>query len=337
MLHSSRCLLSTILPMCLSAAISLTGSTAVADTQRIMLSTGEILHVNILERNTETIRFNHPVLGEVTLPANAAQVLPQEPDAHPEEDPDIERRTQSETSGADVQTHLPTEASDADLEEVTARAWKFRLTLAGASASGNTESANFSTIFAATRDTPQSKTVFDASYFYGERDGSSSENRFSTGVRHDWLNPESKWFQFITARYDHDKFQSWDHRVQGHVGIGRHLIEPPKLRLDLLAGAGAVKEWGSENDDVRPEALLGIDGEYAFAEEHTLKFSSTIFPDLSELDDYRVVNTLAWAWSLDNTRNLALTAGLQHEYQSQVDAGRDRNDLRVYAGVQLDF
>ena len=38
-----------------------------------------------------------------------------------------------------------------------------------------------------------------------------------------------------------------------------------------------------------------------------------------------------------NSLNMNLTAGLAHEYQSQVDPGRKRNDLRVYAGISMEF
>ena len=34
---------------------------------------------------------------------------------------------------------------------------------------------------------------------------------------------------------------------------------------------------------------------------------------------------------------MSLTLGLEHEYQSQIDPGRDHNDLRLIAGLQFDF
>jgi hypothetical protein len=331
----------------MSSAIVLAAVTSIAAADRIRLSTGETLDVRIIERDQHSIRFAHPVLGELTLPTSAGEVLaddvesPNAPvsdatkQAHPDTQPDTQPDSRPETQpaaptsqpGDEVAATAPTPKRD----------WKFRLTLGGASTTGNSETANVSGIFTATRETPQIKTALDASYFYGRSDGETSENRFSTGFRHDWLNPGSDWFYFIDGRYDHDQFQSWDHRVQSHFGVGYHLIEPPKIRLDLLAGLGAVKEWGSDNDGVRPEGLLGIEGEYVIAPRHTITFASTIYPDLSNIEDFRWVNSASWAWTIDKTSDLALTAGLLHEHQSRVDAGRDRNDLRIYAGVQLDF
>lgn len=307
-----------------------------ANADRIRLSTGEVLEVRIIERCAESIRIAHSVLGELTLPATAVEVLAADAVNLPAVDHE-QAMTQADSSAATKSASSQPASPSVEHGAQPEREWKFRFTLGGASTTGNSESANISSIFTATRETPQIKTAIDASYFYGRSDGETSENRLSGGVRHDWLNPGSAWFFFIDGRYDHDQFQSWDNRVQGHFGLGRHLIESPQLRLDLLAGVGAVKEWGSDNDGVRPEGLLGIDGEYAFAERHSLRFASTIFPDLSNIEDFRWVNTAAWAWTIDKESDLALTAGLQHEYQSEVDAGRDRNDLRIYAGLQLDF
>jgi putative salt-induced outer membrane protein YdiY len=215
--------------------------------------------------------------------------------------------------------------------------WKFKLVVAAAGASGNTENGTMSALLAGVRETPRLKTSFDAGYFYGQSDGDRSQNRFTVGGRNDWLNPDSKWFYFADIRYDVDEFQSWDSRINGHVGIGYRLIQPPKLTLNLLAGVGAVKEFGSDNEDVRPEALLGIEGQYDFSEKHSIKFDSTVYPDLSDLGEYRWVSNFGWSYLLDQEDRLSLTAGVQHEYQSQVDPGRHHSDVRFFAGLQLDF
>ena len=107
--------------------------------------------------------------------------------------------------------------------------------------------------------------------------------------------------------------------------------------MNLLGGIGAVKEFGSDNDDVRPEALIGTEGEWQIAEKQSLKFDSTFFPDLSEIGEYRIVNNVAWAVLIDEKNKLSLTAGLAHEYQSQIDPGRQHNDLRLFAGVDWAF
>lgn len=298
----------------------------------IRLSTGEILQVTILESTDETIRFQHPLLGELTLPRASVEVLPAPADEG------------AEPVAGDIQGEQPPESAVPPAEQPIAepppappKEWNFKFTLAGGAATGNTENANLVTKFDAVRENEQTKLVLDAGFFYAESDNVTSETRFTAGARHDWLKPDSKWFYFADARYDFDDYQSWDHRVSGHVGVGYKLIEPPKWRINLLAGIGAIKEWGSDNDDLRPEALLGVEGEWQIAEKHSVTFDSTLYPDLGDAGEYRWVNNVGWSVLLDNSTNLSLTAGLAHEYQSQVDAGRKHNDLKVFAGIAMEF
>ena len=55
------------------------GSSALGE--NIRLSTGEVLSVTIIEANDQTIRFVHPVLGELTLPRGVVEILPAAPPA----------------------------------------------------------------------------------------------------------------------------------------------------------------------------------------------------------------------------------------------------------------
>jgi putative salt-induced outer membrane protein YdiY len=314
-----------------AAAAGLVADAGVFAASQIKLSSGETLVVELVEVTAETVRFVHPVLGEVSVPASKVTILP---DA-------VEAGTPSPgapaVTPAPPMTPPPPPPAPLPAEPPRQKEWKFKLVIGGALTEGNSQAASFNSVFTAVRETQRHKTALDAGYFFTSSDGDRSENRLTTGGRHDWLNPGSKWFYFADARYDLDEFQSWDHRVNGHVGLGYKLIEPPPFKFNALAGIGAVKEWGSDNEDVRPEALFGIEGEYTFAEKHSLVFSSTVFPDLLELGEFRWVNAAGWTFLLDKETRLSLNAGVQHEYQSQVDEGREHNDLRVTAGLGLEF
>lgn len=301
----------------------------------IRLSTGEVLTVEVLESNDEIIRVRHAVLGELTLPRDSVSIVAVLEDAPAEAPPADAPPADADAAPAPPQ---PADAVEAPVAPAPPpKEWKFKLTFAGGASTGNSENINVVSIFTATRETEQLRTVFDAGYFYAESGDTRSENRFTAGARNDWLNPGSRWFYFGQARYDYDEFQSWDQRVAAHAGVGYKLVEPPDWRINLLAGLGAIKEFGSENDDVRPEGLLGVEGEWTISEKQSLKFDSTLFPDLSEIGEFRWVNNIAWSALIDEKTQLSLTAGLAHEYQSEVDPGRDKNDLRVFAGINLEF
>ena len=316
--------------VCVLGVAGALADSAAADS--IRLATGEVLEVQIVEITDGTIRFIHPVLGEVTVKRANVTILGVD-----QEVPVVKPApVQPNQGAAAAPTQAPPPAAPPPAPPPPPE-WKFKLVLAAGAASGNTENGNISTIFAAVRETPRVKTSFDTGYFFAESNGDRSENRFTIGGRQDWLNPDSRWFYFADARFDNDEFQSWDSRINGHVGLGYRLIHPPKLTLNLLGGIGLVKEFGSDNEDVRPEGLLGVEGKYDFAEKNAIVFNSTYFPDLTDIGEYRWTNNIGWSYLVDTKQKLSLTAGLQHEYQSNVDPGRKHNDFRFLAGLQLDF
>jgi putative salt-induced outer membrane protein YdiY len=310
-----------------------------ASAESVQLSTGEVLNVQILEVTDQMVRFAHPLLGEITLPASAVTILPPEPAT---DQGAAETQVQEAEAAAQAAAPAPPAepAPPPDSPEPSAPApkeWKFKLVLGGALSEGNTQTINFAGSFTATRETQRERTVFDTAYFFASSNGDKSDNRFTAGVRHDWLFPESRWFFFAKGRYDYDEFQSWDHRVTAQAGPGYRIFLPPPLALNALAGPGVLKEFGSENDDWQMEFMAGLEGEWTIAEKHTLTFSSFIFPSLTKSPAYRWVNNAAWSWLIDKENDLSLTAGVHYEYDSEVDPGQKHYDLRVYAGLQLDF
>src|SRR5687767_3049296 len=156
----------------------------------ITLTTGETLTVSILELTDESVRFVHPVLGELTLPRAAV--------------------TNIAASPVDQTLRQAASAPDVPAAAVSQDRWSFKLVMGTGAATGNTENANFTSVITATRQSPRIKTVLDAGYFFAQSDGDRSQNRFTAGGRNDWLNPDSKWFYFADARYEYDEFQSWD-------------------------------------------------------------------------------------------------------------------------------
>jgi len=308
----------------------------------IRLSTGESLVVQVLAVEEDLVTFNHPSLGTMTVPRSVVTeivrgvprevaVAPATPAVQPEAPPPP---APPAPTAAEAEPTVDAVADDA----ADPKRWKFKLTFAGGGAAGNTENVNFLLRFRGNRETEETRASFETSYFYGSTDGQKSDNRFGAAVRNDWLMPDSRWFVFARGRYDYDEFQSWLHRVQGFAGVGYELIQPPKFELNVLAGIGVIKEWKSQNDDVRMEGLFGLEGAYDIAENHRFVFATTIYPDLTEdIGEFRWVNSAGWTWRFNTKSPMALSAGLEHEYQSTVDPGRDRNDIRVFAGVDWDF
>jgi len=302
----------------LCAALIMPVFAAYAD--ELTLSSGDTLSGTVVERTGEVVVLDHSVLGRLEIPAG-----------------------QIESMIVDGNAAAPADEAPAQVEpepepeEVPARQWKSHFDLAAGGAFGNTDTQNFRVGMVSVRETERNRTALDASYFYGASDGDRTDNRFTAGILHDWLFEDSPWLLFADARYDYDEFKSWEHRIGSHVGLGYELINKEAFKLNLRGGAGAIREFGSEDEDIRPELLAGLDFVWRISERQTLEGGTTIYPDLNDTGEFRAVSSLGWAVQLDPKSNMSLTAGLEHEYESQVDAGIDNHDLRVFAGMAFDF
>jgi len=217
--------------------------------------------------------------------------------------------------------------------------WKFKFVLALSGASGNTENLNVSTILTGENKKPTNEFTFDAAFFLATTDGDETDNKFTVGAQNNFLIPGERHFYFVDGRFDYDNFNSWLYRLTGHGGLGYKLVLPEPLALNGLLGIGFNKEWKGINDDIQLEGLLGVEGTWNIAKDHSLVFASKYYPILSDFDPYRWrwVNNLAWSWKINRDNGLSLTAGLTDEYQSEVEAGKEHNDLRVFAGVEWQF
>lgn len=304
---------------------------AAAGADEVRLVGGDTLIGVIVERTDEAVIFDHPLFGRMTIPRE--QVTSAVTDAEREA---ALSAPPAETGAVETTDAAP--SAEAELPAPKpAPTWKSRFTLAASGSLGNTDTQSFTAGITSRRESETMNTLFDTAYYFGARDGDRNENKFTAGLRNDWLMPDSPWFIFAQGRYDYDQFQSWDHRVSGHAGLGYQWIDDENFKLAFRAGLGAIKEWGSDNDNLRPEGLLGTDLWWRISEKQTFEFGATAYPDLDDGGEFRTVTRAAWNALIDESLNLSLSAGLLHEYQSQVDSGKKRNDLKIFAGLSFDF
>ncbi|HMN96109.1 MAG TPA: DUF481 domain-containing protein [Phycisphaerales bacterium] len=303
--------------------------------ESIQLSNGDVLTVDIVDVGEDFVTFTHAVFGTVTVPRATVTFLSR-PAA------EAARAAQLETAvpppappAADAPAAAPPPA--AEIPAPPPREWKFRFTLAGSGTAGNTQDISVTTRLTALREVPTMRTFLEGTYFFGSSGGDKSDNKFSIAGRNDFLFPEKRYFFFVDSRFDYDEFNSWLYRLTGHVGVGYKLLVDEPFTLSALGGIGFNKEWKSVNDDIQLEGLLGAEGKWTIAPDNAIVFSSIWYPQLTDWPEYRWVNTAGWNWKFSNDSPLSLTAGIRHEYDSDVDPGQDHNDFRFFAGVDYEF
>lgn len=294
------------------AAVCATTSVVAADDE-VHLHNGDVLRGTVLERTETGIRFQHPGLGELSIGNDRMKSLVTE---------QSRRRTE-------VYTGL--------LQEQKEKEWNGHVNIGGSGSFGNTDNQGFHAAVTLVRERPDTRLTLDAAYFWAATDGDNTENRFTAGALHDWFLGESPWSIFAQARFDYDDFQSWDKRLAIHGGVGYQFIDEEDVSLILRGGLGATREWGSEDDRWIPEALVGFDWNWDITDKQNLFVRSTAYLDLEDTGEFRTLTDAGWSVLLDEEANMNFNIGLHHEYDSTVDPGMDHNDLRIFAGLQVDF
>ncbi len=299
----------------------LAAAPALAD--KVELSSGEVLIGTVVAQDDAIVVLESATLGRLEIAREHVTAVTIEAPAE----------------GEPLQ-EAPKEGPPKEEPPPPAKDWKLTVDFAFSSASGNTEELNLRFGFNFDRTTPTTKLLFDLAYYLQVSSSAITDNKLSTGIRHDWLFQDSRWFAFILGRFDYDQFQSWEQRVNAQGGPGYHLIrkddfESVDMELDALGGVGARKEFGGPDDDVKLEGLLGLDYRWFITEKMKLEASFKYFPVLTESADYRTRTTAQWTYLIEQELNLSLLVGLSLETQSIVAPGNETWDLRFFIGAQL--
>lgn len=283
-------------------------SVAIAD-DRIELTTGDVLTGEITAISEEQVTLEHAVLGTINIPRDQIAVMP---DPLPELEP-------------------------APIEEPPAKpTWESQIDLGFAGSRGNSDTLDVRAAFETRLETETDRWRIDAAYYYGESDGETSKNQFTAGVLKDWLMPDSPWLIFAQARYDYDDFKQWLHRASGHGGFGYEFFNTDEFLLIGRVGAGAAKEW-KPSDSLRPEGLLGAELRWKINDRQTLSAHTTLYPDLGDFFEFRVVSGIAWNMAIDTARGLSLNFGIDNEYESSTEGDIEHNDFKFYGGLSIGF
>jgi hypothetical protein len=283
------------------ALLALAPLAAAADS--IDLVNGDKLSGDVVERTAERVVLEHPVLGRIEIP---------------------------------VEQIKPPKAPNGGLFGTSFLAgWTRTFQLGVSGAQGNTKNNDVLAALDLDYEDEDKRWSFDAVYRFGVADGETNKHDAFTQLRRDWLLNESPWFLFAIGRFDYDQFRTWTYRLNGSGGIGYQFLKGERFDLKGLFGPSLTKEF--QDSDFFVEALVGVEGLWKIAPDHTLSLSNTIYPALNDLGEFRNLSVLAWKWKLMEDPGLSLIAGVNNEYLSKVDDGLKHNDVKYSTSIGIDF
>jgi putative salt-induced outer membrane protein YdiY len=240
-----------------------------------------------------------------------------------------------------AQDEQPDEAVEAAQQAAAEQAWYDEwdggVDIGLDGSSGNTDRTNLRIGANATREANQMITKARLLYLWSEEDSNETENRFLASLRNDWLLGDSPWRIFAEVTWELDEFKDYDHRLSGVVGGGYEFIQDDKVTLLGLFGVGARKDFGAEDDDVKPEALLGLEFDYQIKEDHKFAAATYFYPNLDDTSEYRWNSLAAYEIILDERSNLYLKLGVENQYDSDPGPDTEENDFYYFVSLGWAF
>ncbi len=300
----------------------------------IKLSNGDKINVSILEENDSEYVVQHPILGKLTI--SKLDIVDEKVQKKEKVIKEVE---QTNTVEYDYLFQSDPEFTWLEnfIHKIRNPNWKMHVNISLNSSSGNTNEQSWRIGYGASRKRKYDNFKFNSTYYRRENKDRLTDNKLMLQIHNEWLDPHSKWFCFVDARYDYDEFNSWEQRFAGEIGPAYHLVDTDLVGLDVFLGFGPKKEWGSEQDKTKTELSGRLSLDWKISPHQKIMADTSYKMSRKYSSSYRMLNHLKWRYILNRELNLSLNVGLEHEYQSEVDPGKKHSDIRMYSGLQLDF
>jgi hypothetical protein len=323
------------------ALLIITTSTALAEGDVVNLVGGDTLRGVIVSQTETTITLDHPALGRIELAmSRVASIERSTPEIIvPPAEPVLVDAAPSVAPVADP-AKIPTAILPALAPPPPAKPngeWKFVLNFS-LTGSQNAEASNLSyrAAFGAKRETEADRTTIGLEYYFGSAAGARTDNNLLVSAMEEFLFTDSKWEVFVQTIFQYDEFQDWEQRAGAYAGPGYRLIESESLDLKLRGGIGTSYEFPSTT--WTPELLIANQLKWKIDDRSTLTQGFEFFPDIYNLGEYRFIARIDYAIEISPKGDLKATAGVRDEFDSFIVNSTDSsNDLKVYAGLAVDF
>ena len=301
---------------------------APAFAEDVELVTGEVLKGKVSERSQAGLRIDHPVLGRLWISGENVVAV----DGGPLVDPMSAAVTDlaAATPGAEA-------AKKTEPEVDPAEQWKFNFDFGASGKNGNGNNNDLNAAIQAKQEDAEKRWLFRGEYYYSDTDDQKTKDKTSiVGVR-DFLLPDSPWFLFGAAKYEWDSFSSWNRRLTTSAGVGRDIYKDESWDVRGRAGFGYTKEYGSDNDDWRPEGMIGAEARWKINGWQSIEANSYYFPDFDQSSEYRLTSRLEWSVQLNEAKSLFLKVGFLNEYDTHRKRPFDRNELQYTVALSYAF
>ena len=292
---------------CLLAALPL----AAVNAESLQLKNGDRISGELVDENDQQLVLDHPLLGQLVIDKKHLAA-----GSHPSAD-----RPNA------AQTAAPLKVAKADtpmrLNKITQQ-----LEAGFSGARGNSRNSDLRLGYQRRSESKQRHSLLKSGYQRETSNGNTQENELFVQLTYDWLMPGSRWFRFGQGRYDWDDFEAWDSRITLSGGSGYHFVDRAGLRLAGRVGLGLTQTIGGKEDELDPEATVGVDANWQINPRQSLEFANNLALQLDQPGELRNLTSLAWLIKLDQFNGIDLKFGVNNEYESEPAGTSSTNDFK---------
>jgi putative salt-induced outer membrane protein len=218
-------------------------------------------------------------------------------------------------------------------------AWRGSLGANVSAASGNNQSVNAGLNADAVRQREYDKLVAFVQSLYGRRETNGvselTASRFRAGTRYD-RDISDLTYGFVGYDLEKNKLNDLKWRHSPSVGAGLHLRKTETFTFDVFAGYSHNREeLYSGTKRSFDEGLIGEETTHKFSQGASFRQRLTLFPNLSDSGEYRIVFDAGLLMPLVDRWNL--TVNLAARYQSNPPLGVQKSDTLVFTGLQYNW
>jgi putative salt-induced outer membrane protein YdiY len=166
--------------------------------------------------------------------------------------------------------------------------------------------------------------------------GNRNEDKFLSESRTEWKLWETPWHYFAHGTTEYDHFTAFNVRVTGDTGLGYQYVDTGWTQFKGRVGVGFSQEIDSPDESFTPEGVVGFSFEHRLSGRQKIIVSADMYPDLSDIEDYRVRSNASWEVKIDPPARLSLRIGAIDRFDSSPN-GKRKNDLDYSTLIVWEF
>ncbi|MFI4875970.1 MAG: YdiY family protein [Blastopirellula sp. JB062] len=193
--------------------------------------------------------------------------------------------------------------------------------------SGNTESLSLRSGAKIKREGAATKTIADIIYARTSNNGKRTQNNALSNAKIEWPFSNRRWHFYAKNGLEYDEFKDFDLRLWVSGGLGYQVVQTDDTKLTVELGSGFSKEYGSPDEEYKPEGAMTVMLDHDFNKRNSLEAKYEYYPEWEQFGEYRSITDVGYKILLDDEANLSLKFGLINRFDSTPGVDKKKNDV----------